>query len=65
MQGQSVSSAVTEDGSWSVSLEALETGGPYVLNISTSSEEQVSRQVYVGEVYLCTGQSIWNYPWHG
>lgn len=62
VQGQSVSSAVAEDGSWSVSLEALETGGPYVLNISASSEEQVSRQVYVGEVYLCTGQSNMELP---
>jgi len=41
------------DGSWNVSLPALDAGGPYVLKIGNLN----FRDVWVGEVWVCAGQS--------
>jgi len=41
------------DGKWSVSLSALEAGGPYNLTIG----DKLFKNVWVGEVWLCSGQS--------
>jgi sialate O-acetylesterase len=41
------------DGRWSVKLDALKTGGPFELKINSMT----LRNVLVGEVWLCSGQS--------
>lgn len=41
------------DGKWSVTLPALEAGGPYELKIG----ERLFENVWIGEVWLCSGQS--------
>jgi len=41
------------DGRWTVPLPALEAGGPYVLKIGALS----FKDVWVGEVWICAGQS--------
>ncbi|WP_240950943.1 sialate O-acetylesterase [Bifidobacterium olomucense] len=62
LQGQTVAAAVSVDGSWSVELQPLTAGGPYALHIETSAGERLKREVYVGEVYLCAGQSNMELP---
>ncbi len=44
------------DGSWTVSIPAGSAGGPFELKISASSDT-VIRDILVGEVWLCSGQS--------
>lgn len=52
-QGQTRQAAPDADGRWSVCLEDLAPGGPYTLRIN----ERLLRDVYVGDVWICAGQS--------
>lgn len=50
--------AVTDNfGQWSVSFPAEEAGGPYKLQVKARSGEKTLSDVWVGEVWLCSGQS--------
>jgi len=44
------------DGSWMISLDKLNAGGPYVMTVDGVNSITV-QDVYVGEVWLCSGQS--------
>src|SRR5690606_1158696 len=44
-------------GSWMASLSAREAGGPYRLEIVTGDERVLIRDILVGDVWLCSGQS--------
>ncbi len=56
LAGSSGSSAVADDGRWSVRLDGLAAGGPHVMTISGDGERTL-RDVLVGEVWLGAGQS--------
>lgn len=63
-------SAITdENGQWEVILPAVSPGLPCEMRISSTSEEKVFRDVLVGDVWLCAGQSNMgfrmspNLPW--
>lgn len=49
------------EGNWSVSLPAMSAGGPYFLDIVSGPDSVQIKDVYVGEVWLCSGQS--NMEW--
>lgn len=49
------------DGSWSVEFPAREAGGPYELTFTTATTERQFKNVWMGEVWLCSGQS--NMEW--
>ena len=44
-------------GQWEVILTDLKAGGPWELNISTDKRKLSFRNVMIGEVWLCSGQS--------
>lgn len=45
-------------GRWSATLPALPAGGPHVLDIAASNGETLQvRDLYLGDVWLCSGQS--------
>ena len=48
-------------GSWSLSLPAKPAGGPYAFTLRTEAETLELRDVYLGDVLLCAGQS--NMEW--
>ncbi|MBN2713341.1 MAG: hypothetical protein JXR97_13055, partial [Planctomycetes bacterium] len=50
-----------EDGSWSVELPAMKAGGPYEVKVVGSSEA-VLKNVLVGDVWICSGQSNMEWP---
>ena len=54
--GQSHTTITTADGSWQVTLEPLEVGGPYELEIRGNNTLTFS-DILVGEVWVCSGQS--------
>jgi sialate O-acetylesterase len=58
--GQSHTTITTADGSWRVTLEPLEVGGPYELEIRGNNTLTFS-DILVGEVWVCSGQS--NMQW--
>lgn len=53
--GQKVNT-VAKDGKWRVSLKNLQPGGPHLLTM-TGDNVVTAKNVLVGEVWLCSGQS--------
>jgi sialate O-acetylesterase len=45
------------DGSWEVQVPALRAGGPHTLTVASGDATQTVRDVLVGDVWLCSGQS--------
>ncbi len=60
IEGQKVSAKADAEGRWLVNLKPLKAGGPYAMTIAGSSEAAF-KNVAVGEVWLCSGQS--NMEW--
>lgn len=49
-------------GQWQVVFERLEVGGPFEMTIEVGKEQRVIKDVYVGDVWLCSGQSNMELP---
>ena len=50
------------DGAWSVVFERLQVGGPFRMLVAADDGETIERTVYVGEVFVCSGQSNMELP---
>jgi sialate O-acetylesterase len=48
-------------GAWAVTLPALRTGGKHTLSARTATRSQTVRDLLIGDVWLCSGQS--NMEW--
>jgi sialate O-acetylesterase len=59
VRGQSAS-AVAADGKWSVTLKPMKAGGPFTMTIAGKNTVEV-KNVLVGDVWVCSGQS--NMEW--
>lgn len=46
-----------ENGRFAVQIPALDAGGPYTMTVYTETAKKTIENVYVGEVFLCSGQS--------
>ncbi|MDG2014833.1 MAG: sialate O-acetylesterase [Pirellulaceae bacterium] len=46
-----------EEGRWSAELTPPETGGPYKLSVQGAESSVVFSEVYIGEVWVCVGES--------
>lgn len=58
-----VSAHVGADGRWQATLPALPAGGPYTLTaVSSTGMRQTVRDILIGDVFLCSGQSNMEYP---
>ncbi len=55
--GRSVTAKAARDGRFDARLPALPAGGPYDLTIAAPSGAAVVRDILVGDVFLCSGQS--------
>ena len=54
--------ATSQNGKWSVTLDAMQSGGPYELKISGDSSDITIKDVMLGEVWLAGGQSNMGVP---
>ncbi len=61
LDGSKAETKADSAGNWSLTLQAREAGGPYQLSVK-GSNEQVIKDVYLGEVWLCSGQSNMAFP---
>ena len=59
---QTVTSKAGKDGRWQTTLAALETGGPYELMVASTAGKKTFKNVLIGEVWLCSGQSNMEWP---
>lgn len=52
-------------GKWKVSLPTPSAGGPYTIEVTQGKEKIVVKNVLIGEVWLCSGQSNMEMPLKG
>ena len=45
------------DGKWLLTLDPLKAGGPFEMRIKCGNESVVIKDIYSGDVWLCSGQS--------
>ena len=57
-----VTTRARSDGKWKVTLPALPAGGPYTLEAASAGLHQAVRDILIGDVFLCSGQSNMEYP---
>ena len=55
--GQTVSDKADDKGRWKVSLAKLEAGGPFDMTVKAASGSRTIKDILVGEVWVCSGQS--------
>ena len=60
-RGQQVSAVAGADGRWRVFLEPMEAGGPFEMTVSGRNAITL-KNVMVGEVWICSGQSNMEWP---
>ena len=53
---QTISATANDQGKWSVTLSAVDAGGPHTLKVQGKNAIEIV-DVLVGEVWLCSGQS--------
>ena len=61
-RGAKAETAAGGDGSWTLSFPAGAAGGPFEMLVATPNESVRLRDVLVGEVWICGGQSNMEYP---
>ena len=61
LAGQTKTVSADASGKWSVRLASMEAGGPFELKVSAGSGNLTVKDVLIGEVWLCSGQS--NMEW--
>lgn len=54
--------ADSESGAWRVTLPPVEAGGPHEMEIKSGGSTVTVRDILVGEVWLCSGQSNMEWP---
>ncbi len=64
LEGKVVKSVADKEGKWNVVLPPLKAGGPYELTIS-GEDTLTLKNVMVGEVWICSGQSNMEMPLAG
>lgn len=61
LNGTNAKTTANDQGRWKLQLPTQSAGGPYELNITGSSSISI-KDVYIGEVWLCSGQSNMAFP---
>lgn len=64
IQGQKKETAANADGKWAVMLQPLKAGGPFTLHVSGKNTIEL-KNVLVGEVWVCSGQSNMEFALRG
>lgn len=54
-----------KQGNWMVSLPPLSFGGPYTMEVEGQKNKLSLKDIYIGDVWLCSGQSNMEMPVHG
>ncbi|MEW4564302.1 sialate O-acetylesterase [Bremerella sp. JC770] len=62
---QKATTKVEADGRWKVSLEPISSGGPYELHAASGQKRLIARDVLIGEVWICSGQSNMQMGYNG
>jgi sialate O-acetylesterase len=50
------------EGKWSITFPAFDAGGPYTMKVQAEKTVLELKDIYIGEVWLCSGQSNMEWP---
>lgn len=56
-QGKNYSGTTEENGKWEITLPEFQAGGPYEMTISGKRDKLSIKDILIGDVWMCTGQS--------
>ena len=56
-QGDEYKTISNKEGKWLIQTRHYSAGGPFSLKIKTQKEEMFLKDIYVGDIWLCSGQS--------
>jgi len=62
---QKVKVKTSAEGRWKVKLMAMPAGGPFKLTVKSAQQQISLKNVLIGEVWLCSGQSNMEMPMKG
>lgn len=62
--GEQADAITDADGKWSLKIKTIKAGGPYSLEIKGSQKLEI-KDVLLGEVWICSGQSNMEMPLRG
>ncbi len=62
---QTAVTKTNDDGSWMVKIKTPKAGGPYELKIEIGDTTIIYKNILIGEVWLCSGQSNMEMPLAG
>lgn len=51
-----------EKGEWILNIKTTDAGGPYTISLATNKEQVKLKNILLGEVWLCSGQSNMEMP---
>jgi sialate O-acetylesterase len=61
-RGKTYKARADNGGKWLVLLDSVSPGGPYFMEISTETDAISIKDIYAGDVWLCSGQSNMELP---
>ncbi|MGK9369897.1 discoidin domain-containing protein [Melioribacter sp. Ez-97] len=61
LEGNIISAIADSLGKWQTALPAMEAGGPFVLKVTSGNQSITRNNVYIGDVWLASGQSNMEY----
>ncbi|WOD42805.1 sialate O-acetylesterase [Hwangdonia lutea] len=65
LNNQKVTTKVAKNGAWKIIMPAMKAGGPYAFEIQSKQSENINfNKVYIGEVWLASGQSNMDFKVH-
>jgi len=62
MAGKTSVAVAGTNGQWKAELPALKAGGPYELTVKTADDARTLKDILIGELWLCSGQSNMEMP---
>ena len=62
MNGHSSTTMIDSEGKWHLELPAMPAGGPYSLMLKTEEGNLTLKDILLGDVWLCSGQSNMGWP---
>ena len=63
--GQTTATTSNANGQWKLTVKTPSAGGPYTITIAEGKKKTTLRNVMIGEVWLCSGQSNMEMPVEG
>lgn len=63
--GQKAEVKANAEGKWTSKIATPKAGGPYEISISSQDEQIIVKDILIGEVWLCSGQSNMEMPMNG